>query len=175
MYFLSLRDLSIRSSNYQQGTIGTRRYQDRRLCREVSVSEHAAFVCGLTSLAIRFRASSSAVDLSFLVDLFRPVPWVPMFPQSPRCKRAGGPAAQRIIQTDGAGAAVYRFSCVAGTDKNYRREAKNTNLEQPRSPLLPSIPLFFNFFLCFCQHVRLWCVYVQMHSLVASQRPLKSC
>lgn len=37
----------------------------------------------LTSLAMRFRASSSAVDLSFLVDLFRPVPWVPMFPQSP--------------------------------------------------------------------------------------------
>lgn len=34
----------------------------------------------LTSLAMRLRASSSAVDLSFLVDLFRPVPCVPMSP-----------------------------------------------------------------------------------------------
>lgn len=32
----------------------------------------------LTSLAMRLSASSSALDLSFLVDLFRPVPWVPM-------------------------------------------------------------------------------------------------
>lgn len=33
------------------------------------------------------------------------------------------------------------------------------------------LSLFSNFFLCFCQHVRSWCVYAQTHSLVASQRP----
>lgn len=43
------------------------------------------FWLSLTSLAIRFRASSSAVERSFLVDLLRPVPpCVPIFPQKTR-------------------------------------------------------------------------------------------
>lgn len=93
-----------------------------------------------------------------------------MFPQSPRCKRAGGPTAQRIIQTNGAGVAVYRFSCVADTDKNYRREAKNTNLEQPRSPLSPSIPLFLtsscvSVSTCVCGAFTSRCIHLWLHSV----------
>lgn len=79
----------------------------------------------LTSLAMRFRASSSAVDLSFLVDLFRPVPWVPMFPQSPpknpllkkkkKTTHTAPPTARPIIRTEPW--ASCRVSCAAETVK----------------------------------------------------------
>lgn len=54
-----------------------------------------------------------------------------MFPQSLRPEKVDGPTARRIIQTDGAGAAIYRLSCAAEMVKNYRREVENTKFREP--------------------------------------------
>lgn len=71
----------------------------------------------------------------------------------PRRKKVGGPTARRIIRTDGAGAAASRLSCAAGTtDGSGQTPKAPTRERRARAPYLLS--LFFNVFLCFCQHVR---------------------
>lgn len=110
---------------------------------------------------MRFRASSSAVDLSFLVDLFRPVPWVPMFPQKHHKldlfilkSHSRGPTAHRIIQTERL--ASYWLSCVA---KMLRvKDEKKTNRVRSRAQRASlsyiRFGFFLLFFLCFCKGAR---------------------